>query len=87
MNTYSQTKVKGVAMPFLMGCTKPSTIEAMEGDEKVIYDPMTQRTILDMRLIGTRSLRSSLTNKKTALGGHKLVTDKKNEIDDSKYVK
>ena len=86
MNTYSQTKVNGVAMPFIMGCTKPSTIEAMEGDEKVIYDPMTQSTILDMRTIGTRSLKITSTRKKK---GKSFVTpqDKKNEIDDSKSVK
>ena len=73
-------------MPFIMGCTKPSPIEALEGDEKVIYDPMTQRTILDMRLIGTRSLRCSTTMKKTKTS-QKAVSDKKNEIDDSKSVK
>lgn len=87
MNTYSQAKINGNAMPFIMGCARPSPIEAMEDEEKVIYDPMTQSTVLNMRVVGTRSLRSSLTNKKTALGGHKLVTDKKNEIDDSKSVK
>lgn len=86
MNTYSQTKVNGVAMPFIMGCTKPSPIEAVEGDEKVIYDPMTQSAILDMRTIGTRSLKITSTRKKK---GNSFVTpqDKKNEIDDSKSVK
>ena len=80
MNTYSQTKVNGNAMPFIMGCTRPSPIEAMEDEEKVIYDPMTQSTVVDMRIIGTRSL-------KTTLPKNKPTIDKKNEIDDSKYVK
>ena len=87
MNTYSQTRINGNVMPFIMGCTKPAQIEVMGDDDRIIYDPYTQSTIVNMRTIGTRSLRSSLTNKKTALGGHKLVTDKKNEIDDSKIVK
>lgn len=87
MDTYSQTRINGNVMPFIMGCTKPAQIEVMGDDVRIIYDPYTQSTIVNMRTIGTRSLRSSLTNKKTALGGHKLVTDKKNEIDDSKYVK
>lgn len=87
MDTYSQTRINGNVMPFIMGCTKPAQIEVMGDDVRIIYDSYTQSTIVNMRTIGTRSLRSSLTNKKTALGGHKLVTDKKNEIDDSKYVK
>lgn len=91
MNTYSQTKVNGVAMPFIMGCTKPSPIEALEeGDEKVIYDPMTQSTVVDMRIIGTRSLRCHTTQKKSTTKGSKSMvncSDKKNEIDDSKNVK
>lgn len=86
MNTYSQTKINGNSMPFIMGCTRPSSIEAMEDDEKVIYDPMTQSTVLNMRVVGTRSLRCSTTMKKTKTS-QKAVTDKKNEIDDSKSVK
>lgn len=84
MNTYSQTKVKGVAMPFLMGCTKPSTIEAMEGDEKVIYDPIKQTNEFNLRIVGTRSLRVSMTRK--GRGANGLYQDRKNEIDDSKIV-
>ena len=61
MNTYSQAKINGNAMPFIMGCTRPSPIEAMEDDEKVIYDPMTQSTVVNMRTVGTRSLKQSGT--------------------------
>lgn len=85
MNTYSQTKVNGNAMPFIMGCTRPSPIEAMEDDEKVIYDPMTQSTIVSMRTVGTRCLKSHSTKSKGP--GNSSKSDKKNDIDDSKIVK
>lgn len=84
MNTYSQTKVNGVALPFIMGCTKPSPIEAMEGDEKVIYDPIKQTNEFNLRIVGTRSLRVSMTRK--GRGANGLYQDRKNEIDDSKIV-
>lgn len=88
MNTYSQTKVNGVAMPFIMGCTKPSPIEALEGEEKVIYDPITQNTIINMRTIGTRCLKSHSTHfRPNKDHGNYSKSDKKNEIDDSKIVK
>lgn len=80
MDTYSQTRINGNVMPFIMGCTKPSSIETRDDFEKVVYDPMTQSTVVDMRIIGTRSL-------KTTLPKNKPTIDKKNEIDDSKYVK
>lgn len=87
MDTYSQTRINGNVMPFIMGCTRPSSIEkTMDDFEKVIYDPMTQSTIVDMRIIGTRSLKCSTTMKKTRTSS-KAVSDKKNEIDDSKTVK
>lgn len=80
MNTYSQARINGNVMPFIMGCTRPSSIETMDDFENVIYDPMTQSTIVNMRTIGTRSL-------KTTFPKNKPKVDKKNEIDDSKYVK
>ena len=85
MNTYSQTKVNGNAMPFIMGCTRPSPIEAMEDDEKVIYDPMTQSTIVNMRTVGTKSIKSEFTG--YSKGSSCGTMDRKNYIDDSKSVK
>lgn len=69
-------------MPLLMGCTKPQPIETLEHDERVIYDPIAQVVQIDMRRIGTYSLK--LRN--TYVGNHFSV-DKKNEIDDEKIVK
>lgn len=86
MNTYSQSGANGNVMPFIMGSTKPTPIEAMDCDEKIIYDPITQSTIVNMRIVGTRSLKCSTTMKKTRTST-KAVSDKKNEIDDSKNVK
>ncbi len=87
---YSQTRTQvGTAMPLLMGCTRPSHIETMEDDIRIIYDPMTQRSKMNMsRPVGTYSLRGRNTrvNDKTSIGHHNIY-DKKNEIDDTKYVK
>ena len=87
MNTYSQTRINGNVMPFIMGCTKPAQIEVMGDDDRIIYDPYTQSTIVNMRTIGTRCLKSSSTRKRNSAGGNYSASDKKNEIDDSKYVK
>ena len=80
---YNQTKTAaGQVMPLLMGCTKPTPIETESTERKVVYDPMTQRVVMDLRVIGTKSLRQNGT--KLSNGSYK--TDKKNEIDDSKSV-
>lgn len=70
-------------MPLLMGCTKPQPIETLEHDERVIYDPIAQVVQIDMRIIGTYSLKI----RATSLGRSQWSTDKKNEIDDQKNVK
>lgn len=69
-------------MPLLMGCTKPQPIETLEHDERVIYDPIAQVVQIDMRTIGTYSLKTSSTK----VEGHFNV-DRKNAIDDQKSVK
>lgn len=85
--TYNQTKVNGVAMPLLMGCTKPSAIEVLENETKFHYDPISQIAEIEFgRTVGTRSLRSKGTEKKLPNGNRQVLSDKKNEIDDSKYV-
>ena len=70
-------------MPLLMGCTIPTQIELEEIDHKVIYDPMSQKVVMDMRAVGTKSLKTSHTD--TGRGTNVKI-DKKNEIDDTKYV-
>lgn len=69
-------------MPLLMGCTKPQPIETLEHDERGIYDPIAQVVQIDMRAVGTYSLKSHGTKV-----GKSTQTDKKNEIDDQKIVK
>lgn len=78
-----QKTAAGEVMPLLMGCTMPTPIEAEEVEHKVIYDPMTQRVVMDLRVVGTKCLKTHIThNPKT----HGNTGDQKNEIDDSKNV-
>lgn len=73
----------GTIMPLLMGCTQPSKIEMLKNEQPVIYDPMTQTVVYDMRQVGTYSLKIS----QTSLGHGKGYTpDRKNQIDDQKHV-
>lgn len=84
---YNQTRTQaGTVMPLLMGCTRPSPIETMEDDVRIIYDPMTQRSIMNMRYVGTYSLKVRSTHYKKGNGNYSM-TDRKNEIDDQKNVK
>lgn len=81
---YNQTKTAaGQVMPLLMGCTMPTPIEVETVEYKIVYDPMTQKVVMDLRTIGTKCLKTSHTS--TGRGTN-LKTDKKNEIDDSKSV-
>ena len=73
----------GHVMPFLMGYTIPTHIEEDEVEHQIIYDPMTQKVVMDLRSIGTKCLKTSHTS--TGRGTN-LKIDKKNEIDDSKQV-
>jgi hypothetical protein len=85
--TYNQTKVNGMPMPLLMGCTKPSSIEVLEEGPKSLYNPITQIVEIECgRTVGTKSLRPSASVKKMPSGNKYVLTDKKNEIDDSKHV-
>ena len=87
---YSQTRTQaGTVMPLLMGCTRPSPIETMSDEGKIIYDPMTQMSEMNMRVVGTYSLKTHTThvggNGKGYAGRNQV--DRKNEIDDQKNVK
>ena len=70
-----------VIMPFLMGCTRPESINSMRNYE------VSQLSGFQMATpVGTRSLKVS----RTAIPGKSFPSyskeDKKNEIDDKKYV-
>ncbi len=81
---YNNTRTDaGQVMPLLMGCTQPVPIEFEEVDHNIIYDPRTQKVVMDLRSVGTKCLKTSHTE--TGRGTN-LKTDKKNEIDDTKYV-
>ena len=74
-----------IPMPLLMAFTTPEPIQEIENEVSVTYDPVYQ-IVYDMRTIGTRSLKTSVTK---VGGSHSGMCkhDKKNEIDDSKNVK
>lgn len=81
---YNQTKTaSGHVMPLLMGCTIPTPIETEEVKHKIIYDPMTQKVVMDLRVVGTKCLKTGSTRPGRNANEK---TDKKNEIDDSKNV-
>lgn len=86
---YNQTRMNGVPMPLLMGCTKPTAIETVECETKVIYNPVLQIVEIDCGVVGTKSLKYSGTRVKSPSGktlGVSSIPDKKNEIDDKKNV-
>ena len=55
--TYNQTRMNGVPMPLLMGCTKPTAIEIVECETKVVYDPVSQTVSMECGTVGTKSLK------------------------------
>lgn len=69
-------------LPLLVGCTKPQPIETLEHNGCIMYDPIAQIIPIDMRVVGTYSLRSHVTKLQKG-----IKTDRKNEIDDQKNVK
>ncbi|OUN58186.1 hypothetical protein [Alistipes sp. An66] len=85
---YNQTRTScGTVMPLLMGCTKPQPIEVLQQEEPIIYDPIMQIIPIEMRIVGTYSLKSFSTKYRNTSGGTGSKTDRKNEIDDQKSVK
>jgi hypothetical protein len=84
---YNQTRMNGVPMPLLMGCTKPTAIETIECETKVIYNPVLQIVEIDCGVVGTKSLKTTHFVAKNSAGGRVGKTDNKNEIDDRKTVK
>lgn len=80
MNAIQSERTNGITMPLLMGFTNPTQIQVEENFEPIMYDPISQ-TVFEMRTIGTKCLRTSIT--RTAKS---YSQDKKNEIDDQKNV-
>jgi hypothetical protein len=70
-------------MPLLMNYTPGTRIEESDASQQLAYDYLKQIVPLDMRVIGTKSLKNNATKKKNNLG-QTTGTDAKNEIDDSK---
>ena len=66
-----------------MNYTPSSKIEECEIPEQLGYDYLKQIIPIDMRTIGTKSLRPS----RTQIGPSAIKTDNKNEIDDQKTVR
>lgn len=75
----------GNIMPLLMNFTTPSPIQDYTPDV-FNYDEEKQISY-EMRTIGTRCLKTTMTKKKSAGTGVTGSWDRKNEIDDSKSVK
>ena len=83
MNNILLGQTNGIIMPLLMGFTNPTQIQVEENFEPIMYDPVSQ-TVYEMKMVGTKSLKSHRTDVVKGVG--KGIMDKKNEIDDQKYV-
>ena len=85
-NSRIRQNAGGSVMPLLMSYTPATPIE--EADEvRISYNDILQITEIEARTVGTYSLKVRATQKKTGKNAHTAVTDRKNEIDDSKNVK
>lgn len=84
MQYYNNTQINGTPMPLLMGFTPATRIMEAGNDPRPIYDPISQIIEMDLRIIGTRSLKISSTRVSPSTPNTK--TDSKNEIDDQKIV-
>ena len=73
-------------MPLLMGCTMPTSIEEETSVHSIIYEPYSQKVVMDMRAVGTKCLKVTSTQFRAPNGSGKAKTDKKNEIDDTKHI-
>lgn len=82
---YNSTRTSsGHVLPLIMGFTTPTPIEVEDVENKIFYDPITQKVVMDLRVVGTKCLKTRGTkNPKT----HGNSPDMKNEIDDNKNVK
>lgn len=86
MNTSCRMTKSGHSMPFLMACTSAEPIYEETASPYTLYNPHSQTSVIDARVVGTRSLKVSTTVKRTIHGPRCSSQDKKNEIDDQKNV-
>jgi len=77
-NTHNYNSV----MPLLMNYTPNTRIEECDASQQMGYNYWEQIISIEMRTLGTKSLKFSNTKQ-----GTRNVSDKKNEIDDQKHVK
>lgn len=82
--TYNQTKVNGVAMPLLMGCTKPTKLEILEKDIAPIYDSVSQTTV--WQTMGVHYTMSNKAARTDIPGVCKGRSDLKTVKDDHKVL-
>lgn len=78
----AQRNESGNFLPLMMGFIMPSPIEKNETGNVTMYDPISQTTEMDMRIVGTYSLKS----KATITPQHLCKPDQSNSIDDQKQV-
>ena len=78
----AQRNESGNFLPLMMGFIMPSPIEKNEIGNETMYDPISQTTDMDMRIVGTYSLKS----KATITPQHQAKSDQSNAIDDQKQV-
>ena len=83
-NSRIRQNVGSNVMPLLMYYTPSTRIEEMD-EVKISYNDLLQITEIEARKVGTYSLKHRGTNKKSGKSTV-VVSDRKNEIDDSKYV-
>jgi hypothetical protein len=81
-NLSSNIQNRGNVMPLLMNYTSSTKIQEETNPHQYLYNDGKQIVEYDMRVVGTRSLKTSNTKK----GNCNSVLDKKNEIDDQKNV-
>jgi hypothetical protein len=73
-------------MPLLMNYTPSTKIEESDASRQLVYDYWKQIIPVEMRTVGTNSLKTSTTRKPSG-SGYVTASDRKNAVDDSKSVK
>jgi hypothetical protein len=80
MNLGSNTQNYDSVMPLLMNYTPSTRIEESDAFGQLGYDYLRQIVPVEMKLVGTKCLRTSITKR-----GNTNASDRKNEIDDEKH--
>ncbi|MDR0982487.1 MAG: hypothetical protein LBM07_04500 [Culturomica sp.] len=85
-NLNFNTQKYNSVMPLLMNYTPSTKIEECDASQNLMYDYLKQIIPIEMKIVGTKSLKTSQTRvKNSAVGcGYVNHPDRKNEIDDQK---